>query len=66
MNTAFHTEPISPTDWLFIIGVGAALFIIIELLKTIHNVFCVMKIGQIDTLRRAQSIRATAMSKEET
>ncbi|MBN1761065.1 MAG: cation-transporting P-type ATPase [Chitinispirillaceae bacterium] len=43
MNTAFHSEPIAPTDWLFIIGVGAVIFIIIELEKTIQNRFILSK-----------------------
>ena len=55
MNIAFHSEPISPIDWLFIIGVGAAIFIIIELLKTIQNMSIFMKTGQIETLRLAHT-----------
>jgi Ca2+-transporting ATPase len=37
MNVAFRSEPIAPNDWLFIIGFGAAIFIIIELTKAIQN-----------------------------
>jgi Ca2+-transporting ATPase len=39
MNIAFHTEPISPLDWLSIVGIGTAIFIIIELEKNIQNRF---------------------------
>jgi cation-transporting ATPase F len=37
MNSAFHSEPIAATDWLYIVGVGVAIMIIIEIEKGIQN-----------------------------
>ncbi|OGV67945.1 MAG: carbonate dehydratase [Lentisphaerae bacterium RIFOXYA12_FULL_48_11] len=37
MNTAFHSAPIAPPDWLYIIGVGVAILFIIEIEKSIRN-----------------------------
>jgi cation-transporting ATPase F len=39
MNIAFHSVPISMVDWLSIIGIGMAIFIIIELEKIVQNRF---------------------------
>jgi Ca2+-transporting ATPase len=43
MNMAFQSAPIMPLDWLYIIGVGFAIFIIIEIEKTIQNRFSSVK-----------------------
>jgi cation-transporting P-type ATPase F len=37
MNIAFQSEPISPVDWLLIIGISMAIFIVIELEKIIRT-----------------------------
>jgi Ca2+-transporting ATPase len=37
MNTAFHSKPITLTDWLFIFGVGLVIYLVIELEKKIQN-----------------------------
>jgi Ca2+-transporting ATPase len=37
MNTAFKSAPILPRDWLFIIGVGVAIMLIIEMEKGIRG-----------------------------
>jgi len=39
MNAAFHSAPIAPLDWLYIIGVGLAILIIIEIEKFIRSRF---------------------------
>ncbi len=37
MNSAFHSEPISLIDWLFILGFGLTIYLVIELEKKIYN-----------------------------
>jgi hypothetical protein len=37
MNIAFHSRPISLVDWLSIIGVGLAIFVVIEFEKNIQR-----------------------------
>ena len=37
MNVAFQSEPISGIDWLVILGVGLAIYLLIELEKKIQN-----------------------------
>jgi Ca2+-transporting ATPase len=39
MNAAFHSAPIMLLDWLYIIGVGLIILIIIEIEKSIRNKF---------------------------
>ena len=39
MNKAFHTAPIGPMDWLYIIASGLAIYIIIEGEKFLYNKF---------------------------
>jgi Ca2+-transporting ATPase len=37
MNRAFHTAPITPRDWLFVLGTGLAIYSIIGLEKFLRN-----------------------------
>jgi len=39
MNTAFHSAPIAPRDWLHITAVGLGVLVIIEIEKGIRNRF---------------------------
>jgi hypothetical protein len=39
MNTAFQSEPILLIDWAYCIGVGVAIYAVIELEKIIQNKF---------------------------
>lgn len=39
MNAAFQSQPILPLDWLYIIGIGFGIFIIMEIEKSIYNRF---------------------------
>jgi cation-transporting ATPase F len=39
MNTLFHTAPISFRDWLFCLGVGALIYVVIESEKWVLNRF---------------------------
>jgi cation-transporting ATPase F len=33
MNSAFHSKPILPIDWAFILGAGLVIFLLMELEK---------------------------------
>ncbi|MDP2806981.1 MAG: cation-transporting P-type ATPase [bacterium] len=39
MNAAFYSAPVLPLDWLYILGVGLAIFIVIEIEKSVQNRF---------------------------
>jgi Ca2+-transporting ATPase len=43
MNAAFHSAPIAPLDWLYILGVGVAIMVIIEIEKSIRNMLSSVK-----------------------
>jgi magnesium-transporting ATPase (P-type) len=43
MNTAFHSEPISLVEWGYCVGVGVAIYTVVELEKTIQNRFLYKK-----------------------
>ncbi len=48
MNIAFHSEPVQFTDWLIIVGVGAVIFLVIELEKASQNMMNSKKINHIN------------------
>jgi len=39
MNTAFHSEPMSLIEWGYCVGVGSAIYILVELEKIVKNRF---------------------------
>jgi Ca2+-transporting ATPase len=43
MNSAFHSKPILPADWAFILGAGLVIFLAIELEKKIHSLSSAIK-----------------------